>query len=59
VIDGTNSGPFMGIPPTNRAMHWTATRMFRIRDGKIAEGWLNVDMVGMLIQMGVIPPPPG
>ena len=57
VLTGTNSGPFMGIPPTGREMRWTATRMFRIRDGKIAECWLNVDMVGMLIQMGVIPPP--
>jgi predicted ester cyclase len=57
-IDGTNEGPFMGIPPTGRRMHWTATRMFRIRDGRIVEGWLNMDMVGMLVQMGVIPPPP-
>ena len=59
VLSGTNQGPFMGIPPTNRPMRWTATRMFRIRDGKISEGWLNIDMVGMLVQMGVIPPPPG
>jgi predicted ester cyclase len=59
VLSGTNSGPFMGIPPTGRPMRWTATRMFRIRDGKISEGWLNIDMVGMLVQMGVIPPPPG
>ncbi len=59
VLIGTNSGPFMGIPPTGRPMRWTATRMFRIRDDKISEGWLNIDMVGMLVQMGVIPPPPG
>ncbi len=59
VLSGTNQGPFMGIPPTGRPMRWTATRMFRIRDGKISEGWLNIDMVGMLVQMGVIPPPPG
>jgi predicted ester cyclase len=57
-LDGTNDGAFMGIPPTGRKMHWTATRMFRIRDGRIVEGWLNIDMVGMLVQMGVIPPPP-
>jgi steroid delta-isomerase-like uncharacterized protein len=59
VIEGTNSGPFMGIPPTDRPMRWTATRMFRIGDGRITEGWLNLDMVGLLVQMGVMPPPPG
>jgi steroid delta-isomerase-like uncharacterized protein len=58
VIEGTNTGPFMGIPPTGRPMRWSATRMFRVRDGQITEGWLNIDMVGMLVQMGVIPPPP-
>jgi len=58
-VDGTNSGPFMGIPATGRPMRWTATRMFRIRDRWIVEGWLNMDMVGLLVQMGVVPPPPG
>ena len=59
VLAGTNQGPFMGIPPTGRPMRWTATRMFRLRDGQITEGWLNIDILGMLVQMGVVPPPPG
>jgi predicted ester cyclase len=59
VLTGTNQGPFMGIPPTNRPMRWTATRMFRLKDGKITEGWLNIDILGLLVQMGVVPPPPG
>jgi steroid delta-isomerase-like uncharacterized protein len=59
VNEGTNTGAFMGIPPTGRPMRWTATRMFRVQDGRISEGWINLDMVGLLVQMGVMPPPPG
>jgi steroid delta-isomerase-like uncharacterized protein len=58
VNEGTNREPFMGIPATGRPMRWSATRIFRLADGRITEGWLNLDMVGLLIQMGVIPPPP-
>lgn len=57
VIEGTHKGEFLGIPPTNKKIHWTGTRMFRVRNGKVAEGWINFDMLGMLQQLGVIPSP--
>jgi steroid delta-isomerase-like uncharacterized protein len=56
-IEGTNTGPVMGVMPTGKPMRWTATRMFRVRDGKIVETWLNMDTISLLMQMGVIPPP--
>jgi predicted ester cyclase len=28
-------------------------------DGKIVERWANVDELGLLQQLGVVPPPPG
>jgi len=31
--------------------------MFRIKNGKITATWLNMDTVGMLVQMGIIPAP--
>jgi steroid delta-isomerase-like uncharacterized protein len=55
VIEGTHSGAFLGIPPTHKKIHWTGTRMFRVRDHKVAEGWINFDMLGMLQQLGVAP----
>jgi steroid delta-isomerase-like uncharacterized protein len=55
VIEGTNSGSFMGIPATHKKIHWTGTRMFKVRNGKVSEGWINFDMVGMLQQLGVVP----
>ncbi len=56
VIEGTNSGSFMGIPPTGKRIKWTGTRMFRVKGGKVIEGWINLDLLGMLQQLGVIPP---
>ena len=55
VIEGTHKGAFLGIPPTNKKIRWTGTRMFRVRDGKVSEGWINFDMLGMLQQLGVVP----
>ena len=33
---------------------WPAIAIFRIRDGKIAEEWVNRDELGMLIELGVL-----
>ena len=57
---GHNTAPFMGIPATGKAVRWSGTRLFRMRDGKLVEGWINLDMLGLMQQLGVIPtPPPG
>ncbi|MBI5961354.1 MAG: ester cyclase [Chloroflexi bacterium] len=57
VIEGRHTGPFMGVPPTNKVIHWTGTRMFRLKDGKVTEGWIDLDMFGMMMQIGAIPMP--
>jgi predicted ester cyclase len=54
-FQGTHDGTFIGVPATNRPMGWTASRMFRVRDGKIVEGWQNVDMIALLGQLGLVP----
>lgn len=59
LISGTHAGEFFGIAPTGRRVFWTGTRTFRIRDGRIAEGWINIDMMALLQQMGAVPGPPG
>lgn len=58
VISGTHMGEFFGIPPTGKKVHWTGTRLFRLKDGKVTEGWVNIDMLGLMQQMGAIPPSP-
>jgi predicted ester cyclase len=56
-IRGTQSGAFQGMPPTGRATDFTAMTMARLRDGKIAEMWIEGDFLGMMQQLGAIPAP--
>lgn len=56
--EGTNDGPFMGMPPSGKHARWRSVGFFRVRDGKIIEHWGIPDLLGLLIQLGVIPPPP-
>jgi predicted ester cyclase len=54
VIEGTHKGTFLGLPPTNKHIKWTGTRMFRVRDGKVSEGWINFDLLTVFEQMGIM-----
>ena len=57
---GHNTASFMGIPATGKAVRWSGTRLFRMKDGQLVEGWINLDMLGLMQQLGVVPtPPPG
>ncbi len=56
--EGHNTASFMGIPATGKPVKWTGTRLFRLKDGKLVEGWINLDMLGLMQQLGVIPTPP-
>ena len=58
VISGTHAGEFFGIPGTGKKLQWTGTRLFRLRNGQVTEGWINLDMLGLMQQMGVAPAPP-
>ncbi|WP_323173116.1 ester cyclase [Natrialba sp. PRR66] len=51
-ITGTHEGPFMGIEPTGESVDIMSIHVVRIADGKIAERWANVDLFGLLQQIG-------
>jgi len=46
----------MAIPPTGVVITNTRIITFRITGGKIVEAWENYDMLGVLQQLGVMPP---
>ena len=54
---GTNTGDYFGMPATGKAIEITGMNMWRTRDGKAIEGWVNRDDIGLLRQLGVIPTP--
>lgn len=54
---GTQQGELMGIPPTGKPVTMTLIGINRIVEGKIAEGWVNFDALGMMQQLGAIPTP--
>ena len=52
-----HTGPFMGMPPTGKDIVVNGVEVFRMSNGKIAEFWRKDDDAGMLMQLGVLPPP--
>lgn len=52
---GIQSGEFMGIPPTGRAVRIQEIDIARIEGGKIAEHWGVADRYTLMQQLGVIP----
>src|SRR5215211_2093121 len=57
IVRGTHQHEMMGIPATGNEMSISATNVVRVNEGKIAEHWVNSDGLGMLVQLGAIPPP--
>ena len=53
----THTGSFMNIPPTGRQIVMTGITIYRLMDGKIVEAHSDLDQLGMLQQLGVIPTP--
>jgi predicted ester cyclase len=46
----------VGIPATGKAIVTTGNNLFRIVDGKTAECWAESDVLGLMQQLGLIPP---
>ena len=54
-----HSGEFQGLPPTGKQVAMTGITILHIAGGKIVEHWVELDQLGLLQQLGVVPPPPG
>jgi predicted ester cyclase len=52
----THLGSYYGIPPSGKRMGWWTMRLQRLVDSKIVERWGFVDFVGILQQLGALPP---
>lgn len=52
---GTHKGEFKGIPATGKKVTFNAMDIDKISDGKFTECWTNVDELGVMQQLGVVP----
>ena len=52
----THQGEFMGIKPTGKQVAYQGTVIFRLKSDKVVEGWFYSDYLGLMQQLGVIPP---
>jgi steroid delta-isomerase-like uncharacterized protein len=52
---GTHKGDLSGIAPTGKGFTITGTSVGRISGGKVVEGWVNWDALGMFQQLGIVP----
>ena len=58
----TNSGtytgaPFFGTPPNEKRFSMRGISIYRIANGRIVEHWGEMDFLGLLQQLGLIPVP--
>jgi steroid delta-isomerase-like uncharacterized protein len=54
----THTGPFMGMPATGKTAVVNGIELFRLQGGRIVEFWRKDDDVSLLMQLGMMPPPP-
>jgi len=53
---GTHTGWFLGIAPTGQRVSVGAFECWRLRDGRCAEHWLQLDTGELLRQVGLLAP---
>ncbi len=54
---GSHVGELFGIPPTGRSFSIAGVDIYRLQGGTVVEHWDVVDMYGLMMQLGLLPPP--
>lgn len=52
---GTHKGDLGGIAPTGKQINITGVTILRFSNGKMVEGYVNWDALGLMQQLGVVP----
>ena len=56
---GTHRGTFLGVPATDRTVTVWGMVIDRLDGGKIKDTRIIMDILGLMVQLGVVPPPKG
>lgn len=54
---GTHQGSFFGVPPTGKTIEVQAMNFYRLSGGQFVEERGQPDLLGLLMQIGAVPPP--
>jgi len=54
---GTHRGTFMNVPPTGKAIKAEFIDIWKAHNGRLIENWVQMDTLGILVQLGVVPAP--
>lgn len=57
VFLGTHLGEFEGVAPSGKRVEFVGHSIDRVVEGKIVESWVEVDMLGVMEQLGALPEP--
>jgi predicted ester cyclase len=55
VMSGTQTGPYLGMPPTGKHFEICGVTAFRMRGGKVTEEWAAFDNLRLRVQLGLLP----
>jgi hypothetical protein len=55
-VTGTFSGPLLGLAPPGRPATLTGVAISRFAGGRLVGLWLQADLLGLLLQLRVLPP---
>ena len=55
---GTHEGPFFGVAPTHRTVHFESVDVMRVQNGKITDHWGVGNLLSLMQQIGGWRPPP-
>lgn len=55
---GHHGGDFMGVPPSGVDVSMDGISITRFEAGKVVEEWLQIDLLGLMQQIGAVPTPP-
>jgi len=53
----THKGTFMNVPATNRPVKVEYIDIWTAQNGRFLENWVQMDMLGLMVQLGVMKPP--
>jgi steroid delta-isomerase-like uncharacterized protein len=54
--EGTHTGDLLGVPATNARISIRGVTIIHVTHGRVKEMWDYVDLLGVMQQLGVVPP---